>query len=359
MSDAGAAEKEHEPTQKRLDDARARGEVAQASDLATAAAYAGFLLAAAALGGWSVQRFAATATGILSRADALAADLFSPRPESLGAPVAAMLLPFLPLVAFPAAAVLALLVALRAVVVAPERLTPRWSRLDPLAGLRQRFGRDGLFDFAKSLAKLVLIAAVLWTYLAARLDRVVMAQMQEPGPIMIALSGILLGCLARVLAISLAVGALDHLWQRAALRRRNRMSREELLEEFRQADGDPHLRQARRQRARDIATNRMIADVRKADVVIVNPAHFAVALRWDRGSGLPPVCVAKGVDEVAARIREAAALAAVPVRSDPPTARALYAAVEVGAAIRPEDYRAVAAAIRFAERVRGHARRAR
>jgi flagellar biosynthetic protein FlhB len=100
----------------------------------------------------------------------------------------------------------------------------------------------------------------------------------------------------------------------------------------------------------------MLADVPKADVVIVNPTHYAVALRWDRESRRAPVCVAKGVDEVAARIREAAAMAGVPVRSDPPTARALHASVEIGREILPEHYAPVAAAIRFAEKMRRRAR---
>ena len=101
----------------------------------------------------------------------------------------------------------------------------------------------------------------------------------------------------------------------------------------------------------------MMADVPRADVVIVNPTHYAVALTWSRQPGAAPVCVAKGVDEIAARIREIAAEAGVPIRSDPPTARALYATTDLGAEIAPEHYRPVAAAIRFAEMMRKRARR--
>jgi flagellar biosynthetic protein FlhB len=111
----------------------------------------------------------------------------------------------------------------------------------------------------------------------------------------------------------------------------------------------------RRQRGHDIATNRMIADVATADVVIVNPTHYAVALKWSRATGGAPICVAKGVDDVAARMRAAAAKAGVPLHSDPPTARAVFATVDIGQQILPEHYRAVAAAIRFAERMRKRA----
>jgi flagellar biosynthetic protein FlhB len=113
----------------------------------------------------------------------------------------------------------------------------------------------------------------------------------------------------------------------------------------------------RRQRGYDIATNRMLVDGAKADVVVVNPTHYAVALTWSRASGRAPVCVAKGVDAIAARIRERAVEAGVPLHSDPATARALFASVEIGAEISPDHYRSVAAAIRFAEAMRKKARR--
>jgi flagellar biosynthetic protein FlhB len=100
----------------------------------------------------------------------------------------------------------------------------------------------------------------------------------------------------------------------------------------------------------------MLADVAKADVIIVNPTHFAVALRWDQASGRAPVCVAKGVDEIAARIRERAAEAGVPLHSDPPTARLLHATLKIGQEIHPDHYRVVAAAIRFSEAMRKKAR---
>ncbi|MGB8814338.1 MAG: EscU/YscU/HrcU family type III secretion system export apparatus switch protein, partial [Paracoccaceae bacterium] len=122
------------------------------------------------------------------------------------------------------------------------------------------------------------------------------------------------------------------------------------------SEGDPHAKAQRRQRGYDIATNKMLADVATADVIVVNPTHYAVALKWDRTAKRAPICVAKGVDEIAARIRERAAEAGVPIHRDPPTARALHASVELGQEIRPEHYRAVAAAVRFAEAMRRRAK---
>jgi len=155
-----------------------------------------------------------------------------------------------------------------------------------------------------------------------------------------------------VVITTLLFGGIDYFWQRMQHLRRNRMSRKDLTEEMKDSEGDPHVKQQRRQRGQEIATNRMLRDVVQADVVVVNPTHYAVALKWSRKGRTAPICVAKGVDEVAARIRAKAAEAGVPLQSDPPTARAIYATVEIGQQIRPEHYRAVAAAIRFAESMR-------
>ena len=135
------------------------------------------------------------------------------------------------------------------------------------------------------------------------------------------------------------------------------MSFQEMRDEARESEGDPHLKQERRRRANDIASNRMLLDVPKADVVIVNPTHYAVALHWSRKKGEAPVCVAKGADEIAARIRELAAEHGVPLHRDPATARALFAMTEIGSEIAPEHYKAVAAAVRFAETMRRKVKR--
>jgi len=156
--------------------------------------------------------------------------------------------------------------------------------------------------------------------------------------------------------IATVIGGIDAIWQHSEHLRKNRMSRKEITDETKNAEGDPHLKQERRQRAMEIAQNQMMADVPKADVIIVNPTHYAVALKWSREKGDAPVCVAKGVDEIARAIRETAIAAGVPIHSDPPTARSLHATTEIGQQIAPDHYQTVAAAIRFAERMRQRAR---
>lgn len=130
------------------------------------------------------------------------------------------------------------------------------------------------------------------------------------------------------------------------------MTRKELTDEAKEAEGDPHFKQKRRQKAQEIASRHMLADVAKADVIVVNPTHFAVALKWDRNKKEAPRCVAKGTDEVAGRIRELAQENGVPIHSDPPTARALFAEIKIGDQIALRHFEAVAAAIRFADSMR-------
>lgn len=353
---ADDASREHEPTQKRLDDARARGEVVQSADLTAAIVQVGFLAACAATGGAAVLAAAGRLSAMIASPEALSARALGRDGAASVGPVLSGLVPLVPLLVIPAVAAALALAAQRAVVFAPDRIAPKLSRIDPLAALRHRFGTDGLFDFAKGAFKLAVISGILAILFHLRSDAVLGLFRLPPARAMRALAVLAGEFLAAAAAFGLAAGAIDYLWQRHRHLARNRMSRQELIEEFRQSEGDPQLKMTRRQRAQEIALNSMMRDVPSADVIVVNPTHYAVALRWKRGDATPPVCVAKGVDAVAARIREAGAAAGVPVREDPPTARALYATVEIGREIRPEHYRAVAVAIRFAEEMRRRAR---
>jgi flagellar biosynthetic protein FlhB len=351
-----AAEKAHEASPQKLEEARRRGDVPRSTDLATAAAYAGLLLALLAFGSWTAERLGTAGMVLLGQADRLAplmAETAAPVAGGLILAVAAALWPVLLL---PAGAALAVWTVQRAILVTPSNLMPKLSRVSPIQAAKAKFGRKGLFDFAKSFVKLVVIGGVLWAYLMSRLPEIVGLAALGPAPAAGQMMAMMTGFLALSFAVLALVGVVDWLFQIAEHRRRNRMSRQELLDELKQSEGDPYLRDERRRRARAIATNRMMAEVPKASVVIVNPTHYAVALKWKRGDRRAPVCVAKGVDAVAARIREAAAAAGVPLHSDPATARALHAAVEIGEEVRPEHFMAVAAAIRFAETVRARAR---
>ena len=358
MSGEDDTDKQHEPSQKKLDDARAKGDIPRSADLTTAAGYGGFVLAALAFGPASLASLGTAMSVLLGQADRLATDVFA----GGGAPLTGGILlaigtAMLPWFGLPAALALLTVIAQRGLIFSPSKLAPKGSRISPLDVAKNKFGRSGLFEFAKSAVKLTIYSVILGLYLAAQMDRIVATLHLEAAQVASELARLTMGLLFMVLLVALTLGVVDMVWQQAEHTRKNRMSRQELVDEMKQSEGDPALKQQRRQKGISLAMNQMLADVPTADVIIVNPTHYAVALKWDRKAGQAPVCVAKGVDEVAARIREIANENAVPIHADPPTARALHASVEIGQEISPDDYRAVATAIRFAEAIRKKARR--
>jgi flagellar biosynthesis protein FlhB len=359
MSGEDEAEKEHDPTQKRLDEARDRGEFARSADLAAAAGYGGLLLACAAFGVQSMLALGSVAKGVLGQSDRLSSVMTDGGKAALGPVLGAFAQPLMPFFLFPGAVVLVYLFATRGLVFAPEKLMPKLSRISPIATAKQKFGIEGLFEFGKSAVKMVIISIVLYLFLKQRGAGLLNSIYLTPAMSTALLLRLMMDFLMLVLIVAITIGGADFLWQKFSHLRRNRMSRKDLTDEAKDAEGDPHMRAARRQRAQEVANNRMLADVATADVVVVNPTHYAVALKWKRGGRTAPICVAKGIDEVAAAIRERAALAGVPIHSDPPTARAVFASVKIGEQIKPEHYRAVAAAIRFAEAMRTRVRRRR
>lgn len=346
-----SSQKEFDPTERKLAEARRKGEIPIGRDLVGAAAGAGFLVALWLMPG-GVLALGQTGAVLLEQADTLAGQMVSGHAGLLAGLLGTVVQSVAVYFALPVVAILVMLIAQRGLVVSGERLRPRLSRISPLAGARQKFGPDGLFEFAKNLVKLSAISAVLAWFLMGRAPLMFAAMQADPRQVALVLGQLILAFLFLVVLLQGIIGVADLVWQQASHIRRNRMTRREMMDEMRQSEGDPQLKAQRRRKAEAIATNRMMLDVPKADVVIVNPTHYAVALRWDRTARGAPVCVAKGVDEVAARIREEAMRSGVPVRRDPPTARAIHASVAIGEPVRPEHYRAVAAAIRFSDALR-------
>lgn len=349
-------DKSFEPTPRKLEQAREKGDVARSTDLHAAAAYLGLLAAVVGVGAMVATAFSAAVVPFLGSVDRLEGRILGPGGLWLSATmVGAAALAVTPLFAIPALAVVASLVAQRAVALAPDKLAPKLQRISPLATAKNKFGPTGLVEFLKSAVKMALIGVAVWLWMMAEIDNLLGLAAMPARSLPRALGATFLSLLVVIAAIAVAIGAVDYLWQRFDHARKLRMSLDELRRENRETEGDPHLKGARRRRAEEIALNRMMLDVPKADVVIVNPTHYAVALKWSREKGAAPVCVAKGVDAVAAQIRAKAAEAGVPLHRDPPTARAIHAAVEIGREIRPEHFRAVAAALRFAEDMRRRA----
>ncbi|MFT5741965.1 MAG: flagellar biosynthetic protein FlhB [Paracoccaceae bacterium] len=353
MSEEGDEDKQHEPSQKKLDDARKKGEVPKSTDLITAAGYGGFLLAAMAFGSASLLGLGGGLAALLDHADTFSKDVFAGSgAPMMGGLMISMIGQLAPWFGVPAALAILAVLAQRAFVIAPTKLQPKLSRISPISGFKNKFGRSGFFEFSKSFAKLSLYCVILGVYLTYQMPRILGAMYLSAGLVTTELLRLVVGLLFIVLIVATALGVVDFVWQQAEHTRKHRMSRKELMDEMKGAEGDPAMKQQRRQKGFEIAMSQMLTDVPGADVIIVNPTHYAVALKWDRAGGGAPVCVAKGVDDIAARIREIANENAVPIHSDPPTARALHADLEIGDEIRSDHYRAVAAAIRFAELIR-------
>lgn len=351
------AEKSFDASPQKLKHAREKGDIPRSSDLFTASGYFGLIVACSAAGAWTVETIGTALTVLLDQPHNLAAVFFS---GTASAPVGGLLqelaLGTIAVFGLPLLFVLGMVAVQRAFLFTPSKLQPKLSRISLLSNVKNKFGRNGLFEFAKSALKLFIFSGVLGVFLLARIDDVLATMHSDPGLIARHMIELSVEFFIVIFCVALIIGAVDWTWQYAEHLRQNRMTRQELLDETKDAEGDPHLKNERRQRGQSIASNRMLSDVRTADVVIVNPTHFAVALKWSRAPGSAPTCVAKGVDETAAAIKAAAVEAGVPIHSDPPTARALHATIEIGDQIREEHFQPVALAIRFAENMRRRAK---
>lgn len=352
------ADRSFEATPQKLQKARKKGEVAKSTDLSVAAAYAGLLVTALTVGADSLTRLGTALMVLLDQPDRLAALFFFGSAHGpTGGLMSGVARAVAPWFIVPALAVLLSILGQRAFVVAPSKIQPKLSRISVVSNAANKFGRSGLFEFFKSFVKLVLYSICLGLFLRARMADVISIVGSDPSLVAVQLVRLCVELLILVQLIALSIGGIDAIWQHNEHLRKNRMSRKEITDEAKDAEGDPHIKQQRRQRGQEIAMNQMMADVPNADVIIVNPTHFAVALKWARTQGSAPVCIAKGADEIAASIRKAANVAGVPIHHDPPTARALHATVKLGQEVPEDHYRAVAAAIRFSEQMRLRARR--
>ncbi|MEM8791476.1 MAG: flagellar type III secretion system protein FlhB [Pseudomonadota bacterium] len=354
-SDEG--EKTQEPTAQKLEEARKKGDVARSTDLAVFAAYLGLLIAMGTAGQATVERAGTVMSRIFADADTLSAQLLATGGRGLSLQIVAeALIGFAAIFGIPFVLVLAVFAAQRVIIFVPDKVVPKLNRISPIQQAKQKYGLTGLFEFAKSAVKMTVFSILLGVFLVTQMDRVVGVVRTIPKAIPATMMDMATQLLIQIAIIALLIGAIDYLWQLYDHRRKLRMSFQEVREEVKRNEGDPMLKSRRRQRAEEIATNRMMTEVPKSTVVVVNPTHYAVALRWNRALDPAPVVTAKGVDETALTIRRVATDADVPIFSDPVTARALEASVPIGQEIDPTHYQAVAAAIRFADAMRAKAR---
>jgi flagellar biosynthetic protein FlhB len=223
-----------------------------------------------------------------------------------------------------------------------DRIAPKLSRLSPMAGFGRIFGLPGFVEFGKSLFKVVVVGVIVAMALRSEFFRSLDAMFSDPYFLVSRLTADIKTILMIVLIASATVGIADYFWTHHQWFTDLKMTKEEIKEERKQMDGDPIIKQRQRSFARDLARKRMMASVPRATLVIANPTHFAVALRYVREEDAAPVVVAKGQDLIALKIREIAEQNGIPVFEDPPLARSMFAQVSIDSVIPSVFYKAVA-----------------
>jgi len=347
-----AGERTEAPTPKRLRDARQKGEVARSDEVVSIGVLLLAVLSLKMLGPQMWESMAA----ILARG--LGQPIPQLTPESaqqLGRDTAWQLVrALLPLLGVVAASAVALNVAQVGPLFTGQRLKPQLSRVNPGAGLKRLVSVEGLFRLAKSLAKFVIIALVVGLTLRGQFAALAELGALSPGDATTRLASLGFDIAFRAAGVLFILALADYAWQRRQHMKRLRMTKHEVQQELKETDGDPHIKAAIRRRRQQLL-NRMIAAVKTADVVVTNPTHYAVALKYDAVSMPAPMVVAKGQDYLALRIRDVAREAGVPVLEEPPLARALHASVQVGHYIPANLFHAVAEVLAwvYALRTRG------
>lgn len=344
------SDRTEQATPHKLSKAREQGQVASSREVGSAFAMVVGATAFAFYLPWAGK----VAAGVLAGFFAHAAQL---RPGS-GDIKAALLetalqvgLPLLGLLATFMLAGVAATVAQGAFVWTTQPLTPQFSRVSPMAGAKRLFGPTTLIEFAKNLVKLGVVGAVAFVVLEPMLGELA-ALPELPLPALLqSITAVIAKLLFWVAGATIVLAGADWFIARQKFNRQMRMSKKEIADEHKEQDGDPHikgkLKQLRAQRAR----NRMMSEVPKATVIVTNPTHYSIALRYDQGSPAP-IVVAKGVDILAFKIREIAKEHDIPIVESPPLARALYKQVEIEHPIPVEHYQAVASIIAAIMRMR-------
>ena len=348
MADAPDPEsKTEEATPRKLADARKKGDVAKSPDVASALSLMGAAAVILMSGGWFATSIAEQLVPFIAQPHTMMGGLDAGAGVEIGTRAIWAMAPFL------GAVMLATILggaggnlAQSGLIFTGEKLKPDWSKVSPLKGFKRIFGPDGLVQFVKTFLKLLAVGVICWLVLKPHVRELETLAAMSPAMILPFTRDLAVALLVATLVFMGFTAGADYLWQRFRFAERMKMTKEETKEDYKQSEGDPHvkakLKQIRAQRSRQ----RMMQNVPKATVIVTNPTHYSVALRYETGDAAP-VCVAKGVDALALRIREVAREHSVPIVENVPLARALYAAVDIDETIPREHFEAAAKVIGF------------
>ena len=346
--DADPESKTEDASPQKLEEARKKGDVAKSPDVAQTLSLMGAASVLVFGGGYFATRMAEGFLPFIASPHAMIGGLEAGAGVEIGMQALWIVAPFL--IAVMAATILGgvggNIVQIGGLVFTAEKLKPKWSKISPMGGFKRIYGPDGLMHFIQTLVKLIAVGVICYAVLKPHMREFEHMAAMSPLAILPAARDLMIALMASALVFMGLTAGGDFIWQKMRFAKRMRMSKEELKEEFKNSEGDPHvkakLKQIRMQRSRQ----RMMQNVPKATVIVTNPTHYSVALRYEAGDAAP-VCVAKGVDALALRIREVAREHKVPIVENVPLARALYAAVDIDETIPREHFEAAAKVIGF------------
>jgi flagellar biosynthetic protein FlhB len=350
-------DKTEAPTPQRRQKAREQGNIARSQDLVAAVMLLGFMVLLDVSGMGVMNALSAVMSAFLGRESLsdLTASGLMPHITDSALVVARAMLPLLGGVVLIAVLVNVLQVGFFA---STARLAPNLAALNPAKGLSRIFGgKQALLSVVMNAAKLALVTWVAYAAVRDRISTIVMVQQYDFLQIFGIAADVLYRLAIRLGIVLLVLAILDYAWRRWKHESELKMTKQEVKDEMKRMDGDPQIKARRREIARQVALQRMRRDVPGADVVVTNPTHYAVALKYDQGDMHAPRVVAKGADYMALRIREIAAAHGIPILERPPLARGLYRLVEVGQEIPEQFYAAVAEILAYVYELTGKTKR--
>lgn len=353
MADDSGQDKTEEPTDKKKQDSREQGQVANSREVSSLGVLSAVGGAAMAWFPGMVQQIQSLCVDVLvdgaGHSEAFVSDL----PGLLAKSVVVILTMVGPLLLGATVAAFALTAGQVGFVWSWKALEFKPDRLDPIQGIKNKmFSSNAVVEWVKSLLKVILVAAVAYNVALGWMDGLEQLSMKDLDGGLRWTVAVLLRLVAYTLLPMVILAAADLVFQRWNTNEKMKMTREEVKREHKESDGDPHMKAKRRQKAMQISQNRMLAEVAEATVVVTNPSHYAVALKYELGQGTPPIVVAAGVDALAEKIKELARTAGVPRVENRPLARALYSTSPVGHPIAHELFDAVAEVLAFVFRLK-------
>ncbi len=356
--DANGAEKTEEPTAKKLDDARKEGQVAKSQEVATAFSLLALFLILRILYPFMGTNFKAIFERVYNNIPNVARTYNGMLPISyirsiISNAILTMLMitaPFL-IIGF----IIAFICDLVQVGLRPttKPLQPKLSKLNPISGMKKIFSARKLFELGKSLLKLAVMSVVIFTFFNGRTESLFLLY-DMPLQQAIGLMGNLIISLGfRIAAAYMVIAAIDLIYQRRKFHKDMMMTKKEVKDEYKNSEGSPEIKSAQKRRMMEASRRRMMQALPQADVVITNPTHYAVALKYDADEADAPIVIAKGADYLAQKIKEIAKENDVEIVENKPLARMLYANVEVGEMVPPELYKAVAEVLAYVYHIKG------